>query len=382
MTFQFADTLIAGLGQPTKAFPSAKTLRRKTEVLSPTRNLQKRMRTATRFVLDDDFTRYAMEASMKASGQDMLNHYDQFRLPADNVWIEWDEHCRCEEMKKLTDEMGIGMSKLVPSDLADNVGYLFHESNLNTGYEQESVLAHCAMDVDGSLSLAPLALQFALLSKTSGYTLRNHKKFVESFSGSPATVIDAQLSRAEEISCTRDGLGSWWCAREEADYSQELSTLYNHIRLVQGQGMALYPPYHSPYTDEGMKKMSDWGLEMTRGDSRFLITVMALLNYDWIIKTPREGNGTRYRFGKYHKGNAHIEVSLDLPKWRGVTITPKGFNEMAESNRRQHSVRGHFRKYRDGRRTWIKAHVRGDAKLGIITKDYRLTHKNREAQLN
>jgi hypothetical protein len=69
-------------------------------------------------------------------------------------------------------------------------------------------------------------------------------------------------------------------------------------------------------------------------------------------------------------------VALDLPKWQGVTITPKGFGEMNESSRRQHSVRGHWRRYKTGERVWINSHLRGDPKLGTITKDFRLQHRS------
>ena len=46
--------------------------------------------------------------------------------------------------------------------------------------------------------------------------------------------------------------------------------------------------------------------------------------------------------------------------------------------KRLHQVRGHWRVYRDEhgdfvKRTWIREHRRGDAKLGVVLKDYVLT---------
>ena len=40
--------------------------------------------------------------------------------------------------------------------------------------------------------------------------------------------------------------------------------------------------------------------------------------------------------------------------------------------RRNHQVRGHWRTYANGNRTWVRSHKRGDETLGIITKDYIL----------
>lgn len=40
--------------------------------------------------------------------------------------------------------------------------------------------------------------------------------------------------------------------------------------------------------------------------------------------------------------------------------------------KRLHECRGHWRKYRDGRRVWVKAHFRGDKKIGVVKKDYSI----------
>jgi len=48
--------------------------------------------------------------------------------------------------------------------------------------------------------------------------------------------------------------------------------------------------------------------------------------------------------------------------------------------KRLHQVRGHWRVYKDEfknvkSRTWITEHRRGNAKLGVVHKDYHLTTK-------
>lgn len=44
---------------------------------------------------------------------------------------------------------------------------------------------------------------------------------------------------------------------------------------------------------------------------------------------------------------------------------------------RLHEVRGHLRQLSTGKMTWVRDHFRGDASLGIITKDYNLKYGNK-----
>ena len=50
------------------------------------------------------------------------------------------------------------------------------------------------------------------------------------------------------------------------------------------------------------------------------------------------------------------------------TVTTR-YGDSINKNR-LHDVRGHMRHYQSGKRTWIKAHQRGDEKMGVIIKDY------------
>jgi len=119
-------------------------------------------------------------------------------------------------------------------------------------------------------------------------------------------------------------------------------------------------------------------LSPATGDIRFLICLLHILNYDWVIRTPRIMTGkSGIRYGKRTKFNSHIVLEIDLPKKNGVTITPDEFLEEVQGMRRLHDVRGHFRKLHDGRRVWVKSHKRGNKELGTITKDYVLTNKSK-----
>ena len=111
---------------------------------------------------------------------------------------------------------------------------------------------------------------------------------------------------------------------------------------------------------------------MMGGDARFLLLVLAALNYDWLVKDEvPPGNGRKVRYGKILPRSSHITLRVDLPKARGVTLTTH--TPVDGAMRREHEVRGHWRVYKKtGKRSWVKSHKRGNRLLGSITKDYDL----------
>ena len=104
---------------------------------------------------------------------------------------------------------------------------------------------------------------------------------------------------------------------------------------------------------------------------RHCMKILETLNYDWI--EPRkieEGKGKKY-FGKFTgKGDVFETLEIDLPKSKGHQMLDVIVG--VGSPKRRHEVRGHIRKYKDGKRVWIKSHERGDLSLGKVHKDYIL----------
>ena len=394
--YSFADDVIAALNNPKRGFymkgfsPETTQFRRQRE--QRVSSMRKDMRLATRYVLDDDFVDFAMEASMRADGEELVDQYKLMSPPNDLMWIEWNEVARQKTLERVCPEIG-ETSKVDWHNIPPSVGYLF-EAAPHTGYEGEAFIGTPFANFDdlheglgGKVFTSPLALYFAKFDeeKGSGFSMENHRDFLaDFFSLSPAKLSDEQveLTRKEEFAAVIESLGDWWCRRNlnslPTETGHAINTLCNHLRLIQGPGVELFVNTQSGQWDsEVAKSLRSVGSDMTNGDARFLITVFAMLNYDWSVKEQKEAGSKRhYRYGKFHRGNSHIEVSIDLPKFHGVTVMPNGFGGMNESSRRQHSVRGHWRRYRkSGKRVWISSHVRGDPKLGIITKDYTLTHR-------
>ena len=129
------------------------------------------------------------------------------------------------------------------------------------------------------------------------------------------------------------------------------------------------------YTAE-TAKLKVWNAlkHSTTGDIRFIISLLAMINYNWIAKgEPVRSHRQSIAFGKRKAHSEYYKLAIALPKDHAVIReTARGTG----SPKRQHEVRGHFRVIRrtgkPDRRTWIKPHRRGDPKLGVITKDYVL----------
>ena len=382
----FADDLIAGLNNPQKAFHMPNGSKPHSSAKKQYQSMYTDMRSATRFLLDDEFVDFAMEASMRVDANELLDQYKLFGLPNDVVWIEWNETKRQETIQRVASEIG-HKTNIDFDGIAENVGYLC-EASPPTAYDGPAWMGTPFIAVEESnrkkICSSPLSIFFAQYNEVegTGFSERHHRAFLADFIGSnDFTSDDLQLATDAEHNATMDTLGDWWCDDQLKNPSKDVGNSFleilNHIRIIQGRSIDLFVDIkNTKWTTELAGKLENAGRYMVRGDARFLITVFSMLNYDWIIKETKEATASRqYRYGKFYRGNSHIQISLDLPKLHGIQILPKGFHSMNESNRRQHSVRGHWRFIRKtGKRTWVTPHTRGNAKLGIITKDYKLKH--------
>ncbi len=110
---------------------------------------------------------------------------------------------------------------------------------------------------------------------------------------------------------------------------------------------------------------------------RFVMSLISVLNYPWIDKEvvtakPQQ----RSKTPRVTATDSYHRCKINLPKPDGVIS--RGNEPRTDScGKRLHQVRGHWRVYRNDadefvRRTWIKPHHRGDAKLGVVHKDYQL----------
>jgi len=67
----------------------------------------------------------------------------------------------------------------------------------------------------------------------------------------------------------------------------------------------------------------------------------------------------------------HITLDINTNKKKHSNST----NKNETNKKRFHNVRGHLRQLQNGKIVWVNPYDRGDASLGIITKDYKLNFK-------
>ena len=104
-----------------------------------------------------------------------------------------------------------------------------------------------------------------------------------------------------------------------------------------------------------------------------LLGFIAAQNFNWVFTEPvPRGKHTRGVSSRMQPRNRHYKLEIKLPKEKQV-IEGKQTQRTREFGNALHEVKGHKREYKNGRVIWIDAHRRGDAKYGIVTKDYVLT---------
>ena len=104
-----------------------------------------------------------------------------------------------------------------------------------------------------------------------------------------------------------------------------------------------------------------------------LLGFIAAQNFSWVFTEPvPRGKHTKNISNRMQPRNRHYKLEIKLPKEKQV-IEGKQTQRTREFGNALHEVKGHERVYKNGRVVWIDAHRRGDAKYGIVTKDYVLT---------
>ena len=385
--FNLADDVIAALNNPKKGIFAAQDVRHIQAFKDRCHQKYIDMRKATRFVLDDRFLEFAMEQSMIATCSELLRMLPFARMPNDLTWIEWNEHLRQEVLQRVARDKFDQDNPIDWSAISHTVGYLLEDAPF-TGYEGDSFIGTPFVPFNDPASgkemigAAPLSIQFAVCEEGSGFTEAHHRYFLKDFTGQTSVSDDELLQHIKaEHNVSIDALGGWWAQHNQKTNPKEtgeaLFQLCNHIRLLQGPGIDFYLDVaNAEWNEETAARIQAVGQDSIRGDARFLITVLALLNFDWVIQSPRQASTDKqYKFGKFRRGNSHIQIEIDLPKPRGISIIPREFRE-TEGIKRLHDVRGHFRRLRGGTRVWVRAHKRGNKELGTITKDYVLTNKS------
>ena len=344
------------------------------------------IRNATRYVVSNDLIDYLVDSYMRVDIDSLTEKIIDARLPHQNMWIEWDERYRQKRMKRWAEENNIASHFAPENEILPSVGYLL---SLRWG-RNNSWLVQAFMLADEVNTASPnLQLDIAqykthrVASSPIGFAI--HPDLDSPFSFDVEKKNDGTLSiKGHDFdsegalpvinAVIGEGYLSGWRQNELSKirgFERPKASPDSIKNLLSG--VSCWQSHASGWMNQ--KQSHNWqetAKNMMGGDARFLILVLAALNYDWLVKdevTP--GKGRKVRYGKILPRSSHITLRVDLPKARGVTLTTR--TAVDGAMRREHEVRGHWRVYKKtGKRSWVKSHKRGNRLQGSITKDYDL----------
>lgn len=403
MSYVLADDAIAALGNPKRG---VSTVSNGPAARRAMRSHQTKIRAARKFVLDDDLVRYAAKLACRMSPTQMLTliqHYS--RVPYTNVWIEWDEHVRVNTIQqyvvdsytkdgKVLHEEAVKSAKkcldkgdaYLQENIAERCGYLIEaRTNPVTHQCKEEAIFTCNFLIADKDNQAESRSDQQLISSAMGFAIgfeapyseEDHRRLLKDFDKKIDTSDEAlEKNFTGEIEALVVMNSQWWTQLHQKD--DKLGHYLQHMRPVQCEPVYWWCHTEKGFSSSQMEALTKHFSKVLEGDPRFIITVLALLNYDWVLQDNRERSTTpRRRFGRRVAGNSYSIVSIDLPKRRGVEMFLHDLDKNTESTRRLHEVRGHWCVSKTTqKRWWRKSHKRGDANLGVISHDYELNHNN------
>jgi len=419
MSYILADDAIAALGHPKRGVDA--------QYFTPTSrrafsNHQTKIRTARKFVLDDDFVRYAAVKACQMSPTQMLAMLKEYcRMPYPNIWLEWDEQLRCNAIQNyvvdsfennadwfgsndahhplwhtlLRETVKAAKNALddenyLTKNVTERCGYLIEERTDNDALQsKEEAIFTCHFFIaDTKDQSTALDSEKKLVSSPVGYAIKfdepyseeDHNRLLQDFQGNvegnPYRYIDdAETTKSFGASKALVTLNSrWWSVLHHND--PWMGNYYAHMRPVQCEPIYWWCNTEKSFEPHILQLLTEKFSNSLEGDPRFVITVLSLLNYDWILKDNQVRSKTqRRRFGRRVSGNTYSIVSIDLPKRKGIEVFMRDFDKDSCATRRLHEVRGHWCVSKTTKkRWWRKSHKRGDANLGVISHDYELNH--------
>lgn len=349
------------------------------------RNMQVEIATSQKFVVDKSLMTEVTTASM-ARPKNLLEMMYRGIPAFDNMFVEWDQfeaqEARHKAMNKYVPNMYVDWN---PDDRFKGRKIGFHIQRINDAvlYTKYGYTGHGS---EMKISSWPLGYRIS-----NDEILTNEMVYGDGLH-SPKHESDMQEHREKFF---RRMMAEWYYERHEDVKVQQffLDQIMMRTAVVQTAPMHWLIPegkFREGWTEQEMdgllenvlphkdnpKVRGDYGAQ---GDVRFLIALLGMLNYDQVIHlTPEKPHKISHtRFGRKLPENEYKVVSIQLPKPRGVRIYEKEFTGHG-TPKRQHWVRGHWRKYKGrAERTWIAPHIRGNSELGTIVHDYKLEKKVR-----
>ncbi len=328
------------------------------------------LRKARRFRFDDDFVRKVVQvASVPVSVT--LARLILANLPFDHVWVEWDQEVRCREQERIgvsdwLDDHDRGLAGFlitrnkIEGELTPSQWYATPFIASREGDAEMGPMAQCRIPIkDSHADQPPSELSHTVISGW-GYRL---------------TDVDEQMSDPDSI--------------------------YNALLSVGGTSPEINValPLMLRSDSKWIWKAYEDHSHEARGDLRFLITALAMLNCAPVKYVHSESVG---RFTRRHNSMPYLDshtVSIHADSVHIARIVDREASQEA-SRRRRHEVRGHWAlaEYKTGRApcrhipaeglsegnhaicarcermiVWKDHHERGDATLGFVRHDFEVS---------
>ena len=379
------------------------------------REKQNELVNAKKFVLDPNMIRNAWQLSLSKPSV-LLEMYEYAKLPFDNVWIEWDEQFRQSIMQDHLKNSGKKLSPI--QEYPDTVGYhikkfknkldeeyFLYENWWFTGsgsspHLQEKYFTPTMcysmgdLDINWQDELARIDLldelpklgrcqdeedlkvqAFAVGTNLLG---RNY-----SFDYIPKKFL-ISLEQKQKLG-DNDGYVNYIKKMIRYKNNHEFNCfkqLCYTISLAQSSAMHWSIPswkFQEGYNVEEMKQHEANAMLVLEGDARFLVSLLSLINqsqHTQELVVP-DKKIIHTKFGRRVPRNEYYTLNLKVSDTKIKRIYKDTFTGKGNP-KREHDRRGHFRHLRDKdgnlkKKIWIKDQTVGNAELGRIDKDYKIT---------
>ena len=349
------------------------------------------MKHAHRFVLTDQFTAMATRLSFVAP-EKTLSRIQYATLPYDQTWIEFSLHIKMKIIHEL-----YGRASPDLSDVGERLGLLVQRI--------DDTSAVCTLVNEYKDIILPNSTSYFFSTVPTEFGEKLHYGCKPIVMPPDLPHLNTTMTREQAMDMTRASL--WGYTRGTKDRIVDLDMGKLSIpKFLERHGAVGTSRMNLAYMFElkGSKlaEMMTTEIKEFTGTVRWLVTVLAMLN-EVPVSTERIERSGSLRAGLTQRHNLldYHKVTLKLPKTDPIRYFNRKLSNIEIARRRAHEVRSHWRTYLNEKRcgyeehdwtydeehgyrlcgkceaysTLIPQHIRGDIKLGWITKNYVLTTK-------
>ena len=337
------------------------------------RNIQRSIMNSTKFFVDDELLEHAVAASF-VPPKDLLIAMETAIPPVDNMWIEWNEHQRLKIAEKWHHKLGLDLDgKNYEEGSANYMGYHITK-NKNYDYTLDEVKNYMT---NSNYENGYLYSSYYLFNNKNTDKKFFNKIAFQHFGFSINNIDFIQEEKAMLNHFGKHGsmlYGPLYEHLYEKTPKKYINELHKKIVMAPHEGFGAIALSSEP---SDFFPMLEADATSSAGDARFIVSVIALLNYPNLVKK-RNAKAVKHQkmWGSRLPTNEVKTIEIDLPKPRGVSVYSKMYKGIG-SPKRYHLRRGHFNHYRlkDGSiiRKWIGPKYVGNESLGTIEHEYKLT---------